>query len=295
MSPRTPETTRPRVALCFGGRTLTLGDRTLVMGVVNCTPDSFFAGGRHTVARDAVARYHQVIAAGADWVDVGGESTRPGAQPVDADEEWQRIAPVLAAARSAGHPLPLSVDTTKVAVAQHALDEGALLINDVSGLALDARLADLAARYQAGLIVVHMRGSPRTMQANPAYTDLLGEIAGELMASIATATARGVAKEQIIIDPGIGFGKTASHNLEILRDLDRLEDLGRPLLIGASRKSFIGAVAGSPAAERLAGTLAAHTAAVIAGAHIVRVHDVAEHVQAMRVADAVRAGGLAAH
>jgi len=274
---------RPRVPLRWSGRRQLVGDQTLVMGIVNCTPDSFYDGGRH----DPAEHYRQLIAEGADLVDVGGESTRPGAAPVSAEEEWRRVSPVLETARGEGHPVPLSIDTTKSEVAARALDAGAAWINDVSALREDAELADLAARYHAGLILMHMRGTPRTMQRNPTYADVMGEIARELADAIARARERGVAEEQIVIDPGIGFGKTAQHNLEIIRRLGELHRLGRPILMGCSRKSFIGAVQGLEVDERLESTLAAHTASVLAGAHIVRVHDVAPHVRAMRMADAL--------
>ena len=283
---------RPRVRLRLGGRELELGDRTLIAGIINCTPDSFYQDSRQPGPTEAVARYHQVVEEGADWVDVGGESTRPGAEAVTAEEEWARIAPVVEAARRAGHPIPLSVDTTKAVVASRALDAGAALLNDVSALRFDPSLAELAARCGAALVLMHMRGTPRTMQQAPHYDDLLGEIRAELTTAIETARAHGVAPEQIVVDPGIGFGKTAEHNLEILRRLNELSLLGRPVLVGCSRKSFIGAVLDLPPAERLEGTLAAHSIAALQGAHIVRVHDVRAHVRALGVADAVRAGRL---
>ena len=276
---------RSEAILAVGNERFMLGTRTLVMGIINCTPDSFFDGGTH----DPIARYALVVAEGADLVDVGGESTRPGALPVDAEEEWRRIAPVCEAARRAGHPIPLSVDTTKAAVAARALDAGATIINDISGLAAEPELADLAARHRAGLIVMHMRGTPRTMQMNPAYDDLIGEITDALAGAIALAQERGVQSEQIVVDPGIGFGKTVEHNLEIIRRLAAFGRLGRPVLVGCSRKSFIGALLDLPPDERLEGTLAAHAAAVMAGAHIVRVHDVAAHVKALSVVDAILA------
>ncbi len=284
---------RPTVTLRLPGREVVLGERTLVMGVVNCTPDSFYAGGRCPDPDSAAGRYHDLLAHGADWVDVGGESTRPGAAAVDAAEEWRRVEPVLRAARRAGHPVPLSIDTTKAEVAARALDAGAAIVNDVSSLRFAPELADLAARYGAGLILMHMRGTPRTMQADPRYDDVAAEILAELAAAVARAEDRGVAREQIVIDPGIGFGKTAGHNLEILRRLQEFSALGRPVLIGCSRKSFIGAVLDLPPEERLEGTLAAHAAAVLGGAHVVRAHDVAAHVRAMRVLDALLAAGTA--
>jgi dihydropteroate synthase len=285
-----PQPFRPKASLRIGDQRIDLGERTLIMGVINCTPDSFHDGGRYHDPEDAVRRYHQMIEEGADWVDVGGESTRPEADPVSADEEWQRISPVLDAARRADHPIPLSVDTTKWEVAARALDAGVVIINDVSALRCDARLADLAAQYQAALILMHMRGTPRTMQQKLTYDDVVREIAAELDAAIRIAQSHGVDTEQILIDPGIGFGKSPDHNLEIIRRLGEFASLKRPLLIGCSRKSFIGVVLDLPAQERLEGTLAAHTAAVLCGAHVVRVHDVRAHTSAMRVTDAVLAG-----
>lgn len=275
--------TRRAVPFVFGNERLELGTRTLIMGIVNATPDSFFDGGNY----DPASRYEQVVAEGADLADVGGESSRPGAAPIDAAEEWRRIAPVCEAARRAGHPIPLSIDTTKTEVAARALDAGAAIINDISALRQAPELADLAARHRAGLILMHMRGTPRTMQANPRYADLIGEITTALSEAIARAEAGGVAREQIIIDPGIGFGKTVEHNVEIIRRLEALGRLECPVLVGCSRKSFIGELLDLPPEERLEGTLAAHVAAVMAGAHIVRVHDVASHVRALPVIDAI--------
>ena len=283
---------RPRLPLRLGSQDLLLGERTLIMGVVNCTPDSFYSASRKEAAAEAAVHYHDLVAEGADWIDVGGESTRPGAAPVSAADEWERVAPVIDAAREAGHPVPLSIDTSKYEVAVRALDAGAVIINDVTGLAADPRLAELAARYQAGLILMHMKGTPRTMQVNPEYPDLWRHILSVLRAAIDLAVRAGVSHEQIIVDPGIGFGKTAQHNLEIIRDLDRLAALERPILLGASRKGFIGTVLDLPAEDRLSGTLAAHVVGRCRGAHILRVHDVAPHVQALRVADAIARGSF---
>lgn len=289
-----PVFARPPRRLRLADQEILLGERTLIMGIINCTPDSFYDGGRYASPDAAVDRFHEIIAEGADWIDVGGESTRPGAAPVDAAEEWQRIAPVLDTARRESHPVAISVDTSKYAVAQRALDAGAAMINDVSALRFNPRIAELAARYRAGLVLMHMRGTPRTMQRNPVYADLLCEIRADLTAARDAARARGVGSDQILLDPGIGFGKSAQHNLDLIHRLGELASLDCPLLIGCSRKSFIGAFADLPPAERLEGTLAAHTAAVLAGAHAVRVHDVRAHVRAMRIADAVLTGGATA-
>ncbi|MBM3316783.1 MAG: dihydropteroate synthase [Candidatus Eisenbacteria bacterium] len=281
---------RPLARLRLGDREFELGRRTLVAGILNCTPDSFFDGGLHAGPREAVARYHQMAEEGADWIDLGGESTRPGAEPVPALEEWRRVEPVCAAARRAGHPLPLSIDTTKAEVAERALDAGAAIVNDVSALRFDPRLAALAARYRAGLILMHMRGEPRSMQREPRYGDVVAEVRDELAAALRAAAGRGVDEARVVIDPGIGFGKTVAHNLEILRRLGEFSLLGRPVMVGCSRKSFIGAVCDAPPPERLEGTLAAHVAAALAGAHVVRVHDVAAHRRALALADALLGG-----
>lgn len=261
-----------------------------MLGILNCTPDSFSDGGRYDSPSRAARRLEEIVKEGADWVDVGGESTRPGAAPVPADEEWRRIRPVLEEARRSGLSLPLSVDTTKAEVAERALDLGAALINDVSSLRFDPGIADLAAARKAGLILMHMRGEPRTMQIDPRYDDLLGEVSGFLAEAAQRATRRGVAREQILCDPGIGFGKTVEHNLELIRALPRLAELGYPLVVGASRKAFLGKILDREVGERLEGSLSAHVAAALAGADVVRAHDVAATVRAVRVADAIRAG-----
>lgn len=280
---------RPNRTLRLGDHDYELGSQTLVMGIINCTPDSFFDGGSYLTAEQAIRRYHQVVAEGADWVDVGGESSRPGSDPVPEEEEWKRIKPVLAAARKANHPIPLSVDTTKYEIARRALDAGAVIINDISALGFDTRLADLAVEYGAGLIIMHIRGTPATMQNNPIYDDVVREIADDLTATVSLAMDHHLAPEQIIIDPGIGFGKTVAHNLELIRRLSEFAVLERPVLVGCSRKSLIGAVLDLPAEERLEGTLALHSAAALSGAHIVRVHDVQAHVRALKMIDAVMA------
>jgi len=270
--------------------TIPLGDRTVVMGVLNCTPDSFSDGGLYLDPDAAARRIEQIAGEGADWIDIGGESTRPGAEPVDAEEEWRRVAPAFAEARRSGLKQLLSIDTTKAEVARRALDQGAAVLNDVSGLRFDPRLASLAAESGAALILMHMRGEPRTMQADPAYADVTSEILVLLREAAEEARARGVAEDRLVIDPGLGFGKTAEHNLELLRRLPELTALGLPVLVGASRKSFLGKILDLATEERLEGSLAAHTAAVLAGAHIVRAHDVRATVRAVRTADALLSG-----
>jgi len=278
---------RPTVRWQFGAAVFDLGPRTLVMGIINCTPDSFFDGGRYLQPEQAANQFNELVSAGADLIDVGGESTRPGAEPVDATEEWARVAPVFDAAKEAGFPIPLSIDTTKYEVAAKALDAGATIINDISALDSEERLAHLAAQHQAGLILMHKQGAPQSMQNDPHYDDLISEIINELDRAIKTAEDAGVAREQIVIDPGIGFGKTVQHNLEIIRRLTDLSAIGRPILMGCSRKSLIGAILDLPPEERLEGTLALHSASALLGAHIVRVHDVKPAVRSLRMIDAV--------
>jgi dihydropteroate synthase len=279
---------RAEFDLSAGPFHIALGRRTLVMGVLNCTPDSFSDGGRYLTPEAAVRRLVEIEEEGADLCDIGGESTRPGAEPVTIEEEWNRIKTPLCEARRRGYPLPLSVDTTKAEVARRALDEGAVMINDVSGLQSDPSLAGLAARYSASLVLMHMKGEPRTMQQDPIYADCTAEVTAFLHGASLTAEERGVDRQSIIIDPGIGFGKTVDHNLELIRRLPELAALGFPVLIGASRKSFIGRILDLPVEQRLEGSLAAHVAAALAGAHAVRVHDVAATVRALRVVDAIR-------
>lgn len=279
---------RPRFVLRAAGRSIFLGERTLVTGVLNCTPDSFSDGGRYLEAADAARRLAEIEDEGADWCDVGGESSRPGAEPVAVEEEWRRIAPALREARKSHPRLVLSVDTTKAEIARRALEEGASIINDISGLRFDPEMAQVVARHEAGLVLMHMRGDPRTMQQDPVYDDVTAEVAAFLSAAAAEAERRGVKRGQILIDPGIGFGKTVEHNLTLLRRLPDLAAAGYPIVIGASRKSFIGKVLGLEVRDRLEGSLAAHVIAALAGAHLVRAHDVQATVRAVRLADAVR-------
>ena len=270
-----------------GSRTLNLGDRTCVMGILNVTPDSFSDGGRFFAREDALRQAERMLEEGADILDVGGESSRPGADPVSEEEEVRRTAPIIEylATRL---DVVLSVDTYKAEVAHRALDAGATMVNDISALRFDPKMARLAARYDVPVVLMHMKGTPKTMQRSPQYGDLMGEIRAFLGERSDAAVREGIPHEQIILDPGIGFGKTVEHNLEILARLDAFRALGCPLLIGPSRKSFIGALLDLPADERLEGTLAAIVCAIWNGAHIVRVHDVREAVRAVRIADAIR-------
>jgi dihydropteroate synthase len=269
------------------GRLLALGPRTLVMGVVNVTPDSFSDGGRALAPSAAVDQGLRLVAEGADLLDIGGESTRPGSAPVPAAEQMERVLPVIQAL-SRACDVPISVDTTRAEVAVAAIEAGARIVNDVSGLRGDPDLARRIAPSGAGLIVTHMQGTPATMQAAPAYDDLIAEVLGGLAWSVEAAAAAGIAAERVVVDPGIGFGKSVAHNLSLLGQAGCFRALGRPVLIGASRKSFLGTVTGRAVGDRLAASVAAATIAVGAGAAIVRAHDVAPTVDAVRLADAVR-------
>jgi dihydropteroate synthase len=270
--------------------TLALGARTLVMGVLNVTPDSFSDGGRFDTTERAVAHAEQMLAEGADIIDVGGESTRPGSEPVSVEEELRRVVPVIEQIAKLSNAI-ISIDTTKSEVARAALAAGAEIVNDISALRFDLYIADEAARAGAGLILMHSRGTPATMQRLPPAPDIFHEVATSLRRSLAMAERRGVAREQIVLDPGIGFGKTAEQNIELIVKLDRLskEFPDLPWLVGASRKAFIGRLLDdAPPDERLHGTMATVTAAILNGAAIVRMHDVKAAVETARVADALR-------
>jgi len=291
-----PDPSRPRprrrYRILLRGAEVELGGRTLLMGVLNVTPDSFFDGGSFAEAEAAVARGLALFEAGADVLDVGGESTRPGgASRVDAAEECRRVVPVVRGLRARGAG-PLSVDTTKAAVARAALDAGADLVNDVSGFRFDPAMAPLVAERGVPAVVMHLRGDFGSMHREPAYRDVMEEVALELEEALGRGEDAGVPRERILVDPGLGFAKDASHSLEVLRRLGELASLDRPVLVGPSRKSFIGAaLGGRPPGERLLGTAAAVAAAVMAGAHVVRVHDVAEMLQVVRVCDAILSAG----
>jgi dihydropteroate synthase len=261
-----------------------------VVGVLNVTPDSFSDGGRFLDPGAAVDHALRMVSEGADLVDVGGESTRPGAAPVPEEEELARVIPVLRALARSRFPVPVSIDTSRAAVARAAFDAGAALVNDVRALA-DPEMARVVAASGAPVVLMHMRGTPADMRERATYRDLVGEVRAELAAAMARAEAAGVARDQIVLDPGIGFAKTAGQSVEILARLPELLSLGRPILVGPSRKSFIGALTGAPPEERLPGTLAAVAAAVLAGATFIRVHDVAASRQAVQVASALRASG----
>lgn len=283
--------TRSRYRLRLPSRTLRLGERTLIMGILNVTPDSFYAGGRYLDAQLAVERAFELEQAGADILDIGGESTRPGSDPISADEEIARVLPVLESLQGKLR-IPVSLDTQKAAVAEAGLRYGVEIINDVSGLRSDPRIAGLIKSRDAALVLVHMRGSPRSMHKGPFARDVIHDIVQGLRASIADARRAGIPKSKLLLDPGIGFGKNYKQNFEVIARLPELARLGYPLVVGASRKKFIGWALGGkqqvwPAEKREWGSAAAITTAILNGAHIVRVHDVNEMSQAARIADLI--------
>jgi dihydropteroate synthase len=280
---------RKKFTLRLRSGRLVLGERTLVMGVLNVTPDSFSDGGKFLDAGRAIEQALAMERAGADLLDIGGESTRPGSAGTSAKEELARVLPVLQALRGR-MKIPVSIDTQKPEVAEGALDAGAQIINDISGLKNDPRIAEAAARRRVPLILMHMRGEPRTMQVRGFARDVMKDVMGGLRNSVAAARNAGVEKSQIILDPGIGFGKSCAQNYELLQKLPQLAKLGYPLLVGTSRKGFLGATLArddkpAPPEERIWGTASTVTASILNGAHIVRVHDVNEMVQVARVAD----------
>jgi dihydropteroate synthase len=280
--------------------TLVLGERTLVMGVLNVTPDSFSDGGKFFTVDRAVEAALAMERAGADILDIGAESTRPGSTGIPASEELARLLPVLQTLRGR-LKVPISVDTQKASVAEIAVGAGAQILNDISGLKNDPRLAEVAAKFRTALILMHMRGTPRTMQKGPFAKDVLKDVTRGLLESIAIARRAGVTKGRIILDPGIGFGKSFAQNYELLAKLPQLAQLGFPLLVGTSRKGFLGATFArngkpAPPEERIWATAATVTASILNGAHIVRVHDVPEMVQVARVSDCLlRPGSVSAH
>jgi dihydropteroate synthase len=281
---------RRKFKLRLPSRILSLGERTLVMGVLNLTPDSFSDGGLFLDTDAALARALEIERDGADILDIGGESTRPGSSGISADEELRRILPVLEKLRGK-IKIPISIDTSKSEVAEAAAATGAEILNDITALRNDPRIADVARRRRLPLILMHMRGEPRTMQKGPFAKDVVRDVLAGLRRSIALARRAGISKSQIIIDPGIGFGKSYSQNFELLARLLKITRLGFPLLIGTSRKNFISRTvqrttsASAPESARLWGTAATVVACILQGAHIVRVHDVAEMVQVARVTD----------
>ena len=256
-----------------------------IMGVVNVTPDSFSDGGLFLEPDRAIAHGRVLLAEGADTLDIGGESTRPGAAPVEVEEELARVEPVIAGLRDDG--APISIDTSKVAVAAAAVDAGAAIVNDITAFRTDEGMADFCAERGVEVVLMHMQGDPRTMQEDPTYEDVVDDVKAFLAERIEFAVGVGVAEERISIDPGIGFGKTLDHNLELLARLGELLDLGRPIVVGTSRKSFIGKIDGSPVDERQGGSIASSAIAAANGASVVRVHEVAMTAEALRMVAAV--------
>ena len=274
------------------GRTLTVGERTLIMGVLNVTPDSFSDTGKYFGVEASVRRAWKIAEEGADILDIGGESTRPGSAGIDAEEEINRVIPTLEAlAKGPKYPLPISVDTTKSEVARAALERGAAIINDISAMTADACMGSVAAEYGAALVLMHMRGTPQTMQTLPRSPDILCEIDVWAKDAVARASAGGVSSDRIILDPGVGFGKTAAQNVEIIVNISRLAAAGFPVLIGTSRKAFIGAATGKPAHDRVFGTCATVAASILYGAHAVRVHDVAAARETADMTDIIARAG----
>jgi dihydropteroate synthase len=273
--------------MSWGNRTLDFTRKTYVMGILNCTPDSFYPASRSLTIKDALKAAREMVQAGVDIVDVGGESTRPGSDPVDAEEEVRRVIPVIQSLRAESDVM-ISVDTRKKDVAERALDAGADFINDISGLRHNEDLARLVARRRVPIVLMHMRGSPKTMQRAPSYKNTISEILRELQPSVAAAIGAGVDPSMIIIDPGVGFGKRIQDNLRIIKELASLKSLDFPILIGLSRKSFIGEILDRPVEKRLIGTITANTLAIINGANIIRVHDVSDAVEMVKIIESVR-------
>jgi len=273
-----------------GERVFDCSERTLVMGILNVTPDSFSDGGRFLDRATAVAHATRMVEDGADILDVGGESTRPGSTPVSTDQELELVHPVIGRLAELHPAVPISIDTRKADVAAEALDAGATIVNDVSGGA-DPAMFEVVRDREAAVVLMHMQGEPATMQEAPQYDDVVGEVHEYLRQRIETAELAGIDPERVAIDPGIGFGKDLDHNLELMHGVDALLDLGRPVMVGPSRKRFIGTILDLPEEERVEGTVGAVVWMVGRGAHLVRVHDVKEVVRAVRVADAIARGG----
>ncbi len=310
-------TPRPTFELKIGHLKVRLGERTLIMGALNVTPDSFSDGGLYLDPERAVEHGLELVRQGADWIDVGGESTRPGSLPVSAEEELRRVLPVVRSLRRKLRSTPISIDTTKAAVAEKAAQAGATILNDISGLRFDSCMADVARRYRTPLILMHLRGRPETMQTMPFVKDILRSLYGGLAWSLERALAAGLPRSHLILDPGLGFGKSRAQNFEVLAHLKKLRHFGLPILVGTSRKSFVQAIAGGAGLDGKAprgtqrrkrpaaywpmtenfkaqeartlqtGDAAAVVASVLGGAHIVRVHDVAGVLPAVRIADAI--------
>lgn len=273
----------------FGSREYDLTNRTHIMGIVNVTPDSFADGGKWYATDAAIEHGIRLTEEGTDFLDIGGESTRPGATPVSVEEELQRVLPVIHELRNRTK-IPISIDTYKARVAEKAIEAGAVIVNDITGLHHDPRIATIVSEAGASLVLMHMKGTPRTMQISPSYENLIEDICSYLEGSIGIARREGV--EQIMLDPGIGFGKTVQHNVEILRNILEFQRYGYPVLIGPSRKSFIGTLLDLPVEERFEGTAAAVAASIVYGAQIIRVHDVKEMKRVAIVIDAIVHSGV---
>jgi len=267
---------------------LDFSKRTYIMGILNVTPDSFSDGGLYFDKSSAIERAYQIVEEGADIIDIGGESTRPGSEPISIKEELKRTIPVIEAI-SKKIKVPISIDTYKSEVAKVALDAGASMVNDISGLRFDPKMPDVVSEFKVPVVIMHIKGKPQDMQQNPVYDALIPEIIDYFRVGMKTAISAGVSKDKIIIDPGMGFGKTFDHNLEIINNLREFTFFEKPILVGPSRKAFIGKILGdAPATERLEGTAAAVSISIINGANVVRVHDVKEMVKVAKVADAVK-------
>jgi dihydropteroate synthase len=267
---------------------LDFSKKTYIMGILNVTPDSFSDGGLYFDKSSAIERAYQIVEEGADIIDIGGESTRPGSEPISIDEELKRTIPVIESIVKKIE-VPISIDTYKSGVAKSALDAGASMVNDISGLRFDPRMSEVVYEYKVPVVIMHIKGTPKDMQVNPVYEALIPEIMDYFRMGITIATRAGIAEDKIIIDPGIGFGKTFDHNLEIINNLQVFTLLEKPILIGPSRKAFIGKILGEvPVTERLEGTAAAVAISIMNGANIIRVHDVKEMVKVAKVADSIK-------
>ncbi|MGA1875416.1 MAG: dihydropteroate synthase [bacterium] len=277
---------RKRYTLQLHDRNLDLGMKSCIMGILNLTADSFYDGGRFHSLPAAVQRAHQMVAEGADIIDIGAESTRPGSTSISPEEEIRQLTPIVKCLREE-IPVPLSIDTYKARVAEVMLDLGVHLINDISGLHFDPHMAGIIAQYKSPVVLMHIQGTPKDMQKNPHYHNLIQEIKDYLQHGIDQGLQAGIPEHQIIIDPGIGFGKTVAHNLEIIQRLSEFQTMDKPILLGPSRKSFIGKVLDLPVTERLEGTAAATVVGLVNGAHIIRVHDVEAMVRVARMTDAI--------
>lgn len=277
---------RPQFTLNLHDRELVLGKNTLIMGILNITPDSFSDGGLFLDKKKAIKQAHSMVEAGADIIDVGGESTRPGSEFLTYKEEIKRVLPVIKLLRQE-LDIPISIDTYKSEVAKQALDLGVHIVNDISGLKFDSQMAFNISSYNASVVLMHIKGTPLDMQQNPKYNDLIGEVHLYLEDSVKLAQEAGITKKNCIIDIGIGFGKTLYHNLELIKRLSEFQNIGCPILIGPSRKSFIGNVLNLPVNQRLEGTAAAVTASILNGAHIIRVHDVEFMSRIAKMTDAI--------